>query len=67
MKDLGHILANVACSFLTFTFFPVKLKALVLVGVAYCTWSDQSGLLRRNHYYSELPRKAGNSLSLNLA
>ena len=36
--------ANVACSFLTFTFFPVKLKALVLVSVAYCTWSDQSGL-----------------------
>ena len=53
MKDLGHILANVACSFLTFTFFPVKLKALVLVGVAYCTWSDQSGLLRRNLYCSE--------------
>ena len=53
MKDLGHILAYVACSFLTFTFFPVKLKALVLVGVAYCTWNDQSGLLRRNLYCSE--------------
>ena len=26
-------------------------------------WSDQSGLLRRNHYCSKLPRKVGNFLS----
>ena len=27
MEDKGHILANVASSFLTLTYFPVKLKA----------------------------------------